>query len=160
MLMHYYLDFEIKLFVLFKTKKISGSFCLFVKTTTTNQLNCSWKFPTQAYKKRRHKFYKMSNEKALSEKQVSEKTATYLEIEYDDLDLFERCGRGSYGSVYRGLWKSRDKEVAVKKLLQLEEEVEFKIVNNKIISWHFNSSFHRQMCWAHAAIEILFNFME
>ena len=66
----------------------------------------------------------MSNEKALSEKPASEKTATYLEIEYDDLDLFERCGRGSYGSVYRGLWKSRDKEVAVKKLLQLEEEVE------------------------------------
>ena len=50
--------------------------------------------------------------------------AQYLEIEYDDLELNERVGRGAYGSVYRGKWKSRDKEVAIKKLLTLEKEAE------------------------------------
>jgi hypothetical protein len=45
------------------------------------------------------------------------------EIEYTDLDIYERCGKGSYGSVYRGLWKSRNIIVAIKKLLYLENEV-------------------------------------
>ena len=48
------------------------------------------------------------------------KLADYIEINEDDLTFFERCGRGSYGSVYRGLWKSRNKIVAIKKLLQLD----------------------------------------
>lgn len=52
------------------------------------------------------------------------KTADYLEIAYEDLEIFERCGKGSFGSVYRSLWKSRNKIVAVKRLLQLEDEAE------------------------------------
>ena len=48
------------------------------------------------------------------------KLADYIEINEDDLEFHERCGRGSYGSVYRGLWKSRNKIVAIKKLLQLD----------------------------------------
>lgn len=55
---------------------------------------------------------------------TQKKIADYLEIDYDDLEIYERCGRGSYGSVYRGLWKSRNKIVAVKKLLNLENEVQ------------------------------------
>ena len=57
------------------------------------------------------------------------KLADYIEINEDDLTFYERCGRGAYGTVYRGLWKSRNKIVAIKKLLQLdnnEAEVRFK----------------------------------
>lgn len=48
----------------------------------------------------------------------------YVTIDFDDLEFFERCGGGSFGSVYRARWKSQEKEVAVKKLLTaLENEV-------------------------------------
>ena len=52
---------------------------------------------------------------------AASKIVEYLEINEDDLEMYERCGRGSYGSVFRGLWKSRNKIVAIKKLLQLEQ---------------------------------------
>jgi len=46
------------------------------------------------------------------------------EIKFDDLKFLERCGDGSYGSVYRAVWISRNcQEVAVKKLLSLDTEV-------------------------------------
>jgi len=46
------------------------------------------------------------------------------EIKFDDLQFLERCGGGSYGSVYRAIWISRNRqEVAVKKLLSLDTEV-------------------------------------
>jgi len=49
---------------------------------------------------------------------------TFLhQIQYDDLVLYERCGSGTYGSVYRAYWQSMEKEVAVKKLLALDKEV-------------------------------------
>ncbi|XP_064613918.1 mitogen-activated protein kinase kinase kinase 20-like [Liolophura sinensis] len=48
----------------------------------------------------------------------------FHQIEFDDLLFFERCGGGAFGSVYRALWKSRDKEVAIKKLLMLEKEAQ------------------------------------
>jgi hypothetical protein len=47
----------------------------------------------------------------------------YLEVDLNDVEFYERCGNGSYGCVYRAKWISRDREVAVKKLLQLENEV-------------------------------------
>ena len=47
------------------------------------------------------------------------------EIDYNDLEFYERCGGGTYGSVYRALWKSQNEEVAVKKLLNLDAEVSF-----------------------------------
>ena len=45
------------------------------------------------------------------------------QISYEDLDLYERCGSGTYGSVYRAYWKAMEKEVAVKKLLTVDKEV-------------------------------------
>ena len=49
--------------------------------------------------------------------------ACLYEIDFDDLQFYERCGGGSFGSVYRAQWLSKDKEVAVKKLLVLDKEV-------------------------------------
>ncbi len=61
---------------------------------------------------------------ALAKPKKAPKNSQYLEIDYDDLELYERIGRGAYGSVYHGLWKSRNKVVAIKKLLQLENEAD------------------------------------
>ena len=49
--------------------------------------------------------------------------ALLREVEPDDLEFYERCGGGTFGSVYRTLWISQNKEVAVKKLLVLDKEV-------------------------------------
>lgn len=46
----------------------------------------------------------------------------YVTIDFNDLEFFEKCGGGAFGSVYRARWKSQDKEVAVKKLLSLGKE--------------------------------------
>lgn len=54
------------------------------------------------------------------------KTTDYLEIDYDDLEIYERLDSGAFGSVYRAKWKSRSKIVAVKRLLNLENEVSIK----------------------------------
>ncbi|KAL5007152.1 hypothetical protein ScPMuIL_015958 [Solemya velum] len=51
-------------------------------------------------------------------------TSGFCEIDFHDLEFFERCGGGTFGSVYRALWTSRKKEVAVKKLLVLDKEAE------------------------------------
>ena len=48
---------------------------------------------------------------------------SFVQIKFDDLQFFENCGGGSFGSVYRARWISQDKEVAVKKLLKIEKEV-------------------------------------
>nr|XP_006006090.1 PREDICTED: mitogen-activated protein kinase kinase kinase MLT isoform X2 [Latimeria chalumnae] len=50
--------------------------------------------------------------------------ASFVQIKFDDLQFFESCGGGSFGSVYRAIWISQDKEVAVKKLLKIEKEAE------------------------------------
>ena len=47
----------------------------------------------------------------------------FVEIEFSDLEFYERLGSGSAGTVYRALWKMQEKIVAVKKLLQMEKEV-------------------------------------
>ena len=57
--------------------------------------------------------------------------ALMREVEPDDLEFYERCGGGTFGSVYRARWISQNKEVAVKKLLVLDKEV------NKF--WHLAS---------------------
>ena len=49
--------------------------------------------------------------------------ALMREVEPDDLEFYERCGGGTFGSVYRARWVSQNKEVAVKKLLVLDKEV-------------------------------------
>ncbi|XP_033762114.1 mitogen-activated protein kinase kinase kinase 20-like [Pecten maximus] len=46
----------------------------------------------------------------------------FCEVDFDDLQFFEKCGGGTFGSVYRALWKSQDMVVAVKKLLALDKE--------------------------------------
>lgn len=54
---------------------------------------------------------------------MSSTSASFVQIRFDDLQFFENCGGGSFGSVYRARWISQDKEVAVKKLLKIEKEV-------------------------------------
>lgn len=49
--------------------------------------------------------------------------ASFVQIRFDDILFHEHCGGGSFGSVYRAIWISQDKEVAVKKLLKIENEV-------------------------------------
>ena len=48
---------------------------------------------------------------------------SFVRLDFSDLKFFERLGGGASGSVYRANWKSRDKIVAVKKLLSLDKEV-------------------------------------
>ncbi|BFZ02299.1 hypothetical protein BsWGS_05338 [Bradybaena similaris] len=47
-----------------------------------------------------------------------------VEIRFDDLIFYERCGGGTFGSVYRALWQSQNVIVAVKRLLVLEKEAQ------------------------------------
>lgn len=55
--------------------------------------------------------------------EMSSTSASFVQIKFDDLQFFENCGGGSFGSVYRARWISQEKEVAVKKLLKIEKEV-------------------------------------
>ncbi|KAK3580590.1 hypothetical protein CHS0354_002689 [Potamilus streckersoni] len=48
----------------------------------------------------------------------------FCEIPFNDLEFYEKCGGGSFGSVYRALWKSRNHIVAVKRLLVLDKEAQ------------------------------------
>ncbi|KAK9537617.1 hypothetical protein VZT92_005219 [Zoarces viviparus] len=51
-------------------------------------------------------------------------SASFVQITFNDIHFYENCGGGSFGSVYRARWISQDKEVAVKKLLKIENEAE------------------------------------
>ncbi|XP_077436671.1 mitogen-activated protein kinase kinase kinase 20 isoform X3 [Vanacampus margaritifer] len=55
---------------------------------------------------------------------MSSHSGSFVQIKFDDIHFFENCGGGSFGSVYRARWISQDKEVAVKKLLKIENEAE------------------------------------
>ncbi|XP_045910265.1 mitogen-activated protein kinase kinase kinase 20 isoform X1 [Micropterus dolomieu] len=55
---------------------------------------------------------------------MSSPSASFVQIKFDDIHFYENCGGGSFGSVYRARWISQDKEVAVKKLLKIENEAE------------------------------------
>ncbi|KAM3865971.1 protein kinase Npk [Diretmus argenteus] len=50
--------------------------------------------------------------------------SSFVQIKHEDLLFYENCGGGSFGSVYRAVWISQDKEVAVKKLLKIDKEAE------------------------------------
>ena len=52
------------------------------------------------------------------------------EIKFEDLEFYECCGGGTFGSVYRAKWKTKDLEVAVKKVLALEDEVRDRLITN------------------------------
>ncbi|KAI1899530.1 hypothetical protein AGOR_G00062740 [Albula goreensis] len=56
--------------------------------------------------------------------EMSYLSASFVQIKFDDIHFYENCGGGSFGSVYRAKWISQDKEVAVKKLLKIENEAE------------------------------------
>ncbi|XP_020490181.1 mitogen-activated protein kinase kinase kinase 20 isoform X1 [Labrus bergylta] len=55
---------------------------------------------------------------------MSSPSPSFVQIRFDDIHFYENCGGGSFGSVYRARWISKDKEVAVKKLLKIENEAE------------------------------------
>ncbi|XP_053739699.1 protein kinase Npk [Synchiropus splendidus] len=55
---------------------------------------------------------------------MSSPGSSFVQIKHEDLLYYENCGGGSFGSVYRALWISQDKEVAVKKLLRIDKEAE------------------------------------
>ncbi|XP_051568939.1 mitogen-activated protein kinase kinase kinase 20-like isoform X2 [Myxocyprinus asiaticus] len=55
---------------------------------------------------------------------MSSLSASFVQIRFDDIRFYENCGGGSFGSVYRAHWISQDKEVAVKKLLKIDDEAE------------------------------------
>lgn len=82
------------------------------------------------------------NSKNETDKQVSALTQEilpeFLHVDISDLEFYERCGNGAYGCVYRARWVSRDKEVAVKKLLQLgnEADVLSKLSHRNIIRFY------------------------
>ena len=46
-----------------------------------------------------------------------------IEIPIEDLIFYEKCGGGTFGSVYRANWVPCNRIVAVKKLLTLDKEV-------------------------------------
>lgn len=69
---------------------------------------------------------------------MSSPSASFVQIKFDDIVFYENCGGGSFGSVYRARWISKDKEVAVKKLLKIENEV------GVIIAWAFHILFNCQ----------------
>ncbi|XP_043931487.1 mitogen-activated protein kinase kinase kinase 20 isoform X1 [Protopterus annectens] len=56
--------------------------------------------------------------------EMSSSGTSFVQIKFSDLECFENCGGGSFGSVYRAKWISQNKEVAVKKLLKIEKEAE------------------------------------
>ncbi|XP_005113408.1 mitogen-activated protein kinase kinase kinase 20, partial [Aplysia californica] len=55
---------------------------------------------------------------------MEEASGVLVEISFDDLVFYERCGGGTFGSVYRALWRSTNLVVAVKRLLVLEKEAQ------------------------------------
>ncbi|XP_063741175.1 mitogen-activated protein kinase kinase kinase 7-like [Eleginops maclovinus] len=60
----------------------------------------------------------------VSQYAMSSPGSSFVQIKHEDLLFYENCGGGSFGSVYRALWISQDKEVAVKKLLKIDKEAE------------------------------------
>ncbi|XP_052245436.1 mitogen-activated protein kinase kinase kinase 20-like isoform X4 [Dreissena polymorpha] len=48
----------------------------------------------------------------------------FCEVEFEELLFLEKCGGGTFGSVYRAIWKPYEMEVAVKKLLVLDKEAQ------------------------------------
>lgn len=59
----------------------------------------------------------------LSQYAMSSPGSSFVQIKHEDLLFYENCGGGTFGSVYRALWISQNKEVAVKKLLKIDKEV-------------------------------------
>ncbi|GIY88376.1 mitogen-activated protein kinase kinase kinase 20 [Caerostris darwini] len=56
--------------------------------------------------------------------EASDITSPFVEVDFNDIEFYERCGGGAFGCVYRALWKSQNKIIAVKKLLVLEKEAQ------------------------------------
>uniref|UniRef100_A0A914VMS5 Mitogen-activated protein kinase kinase kinase n=1 Tax=Plectus sambesii TaxID=2011161 RepID=A0A914VMS5_9BILA len=65
-------------------------------------------------------------------------SCAYPVIQRTDLTIGHQLGCGSFGSVYRAVWKSQNMTVAVKKVFMLEKEVEImsKIRHRNIIQFY------------------------
>ena len=46
----------------------------------------------------------------------SQTEGSVLEISFSDLEIGDELGEGAFGVVYRGHWKSRDMDVAIKRV--------------------------------------------
>ena len=44
-------------------------------------------------------------------------------IELADLEFMDNVGAGSFGKVWKGRWKSKNKIVAIKKVMELEKQL-------------------------------------
>lgn len=65
-------------------------------------------------------FYKKGIEKEASQSKPGSEEHTLSQMQLSDLqiDTAKKLGSGSYGNVYKALYKPMDKQVAVKKLLK------------------------------------------
>lgn len=59
-----------------------------------------------------------------------------VEISIGDLEFFEYVGGGSFGSVYRGFWKSHEQIVAIKKHTSPDSSKEVR--NHEIVNCTFD----------------------
>lgn len=91
----------------------------------------------------------------VSQYAMSSPGSSFVQIKHEDLLFYENCGGGSFGSVYRALWISRDKEVAVKKLLKIDKEVRThththihssQSLGNRDAARNFSVPDHRGLC--------------
>uniref|UniRef100_A0A7E4UX48 Mitogen-activated protein kinase kinase kinase 20 n=1 Tax=Panagrellus redivivus TaxID=6233 RepID=A0A7E4UX48_PANRE len=61
-----------------------------------------------------------------SESRDETKLISYPRIPREDLEVLDQLGCGSFGSVYKGIWRkdNKEQEVALKKVFMLEKEVD------------------------------------
>ncbi|XP_054471003.1 mitogen-activated protein kinase kinase kinase 20 isoform X2 [Anoplopoma fimbria] len=95
------------------TLNFSGFLTVRLKSAPTTSYSREESFPTSCRTLGAECHYEMSSP-----------SASFVQIKFDDILFYENCGGGSFGSVYRARWISQDKEVAVKKLLKIENEAE------------------------------------
>ncbi|CAF3384335.1 unnamed protein product, partial [Rotaria sp. Silwood2] len=71
----------------------------------------------------------------MEDQNITKEECSFLHIPYDDLIQEQLIGQGEFADVYRGRWRSRDKEVAIKilRLQHLNAETKKEFVNEMSI---------------------------